>query len=631
MRKFTFLFLFLYLTGFSPLNSQELGLPENINSASKDIDKLACIVPTNEKDKSIQNRIKELVVRFKEAVNDSALIMTDRDALMKNLTDYSIFAFGSNKGNKWISEHMALIPVVVADNHIEGSKIYKGRNLRLITVWRNPLNHDKPVIIFTAQQAQDVLKIFTAPFGTSQYVIARDKEILEQGYYLKNGDTRTCYLPSEHKFPLHQVKEDVEYMLDTMERVHPDLYAYIPRHEIMRRKRELFAAIEKPISRHEFCLWFIPLVTSLKDGHTSLDMPKEEFYNYTKRGGKVFPFPVLIKEDRIYISDNTFCQEIPVYSEILRIQNISSSEILKKMRSYASGWRTEFRNRLAEESFPILYWFFYGDKDEFYIRYRSLRNSVIQKTSVPGITYDEYSRSFRLGTEQTEPYSYRETDNKVGIIEIQLFKNYSAFQAFLKETFSLIRENGVMDLIIDIRSNMGGDSRLGDELFRYITDQPFRQARKIEIKVSREINERGILKKSEVEGGRKIVVRMPKLRKPENNEFLFRGTVYLLTGAKTFSSAVLFASAFTCFNMGKIVGQETGGLTVSYGDKYNLVLPNTRLNAGVAFKKLFAACGKEDFHGVIPDYLIEPAGLQREDAVLEFTIDLIKKTGNQKK
>lgn len=82
------------------------------------------------------------------------------------------------------------------------------------------------------------------------------------------------------------------------------------------------------------------------------------------------------------------------------------------------------------------------------------------------------------------------------------------------------------------------------------------------------------------------------------------------------------------YGVGKIIGSETGGITVCYGDLYQFTLPNTKISRGVSHKKNYNACSVDDRRGIMPDIEVED-WVEGEsdgvvDRVLEYTIDLIR-------
>jgi C-terminal processing protease CtpA/Prc len=99
----------------------------------------------------------------------------------------------------------------------------------------------------------------------------------------------------------------------------------------------------------------------------------------------------------------------------------------------------------------------------------------------------------------------------------------------------------------------------------------------------------------------------------------FDGQLFVLTSPFTFSSAADFTQAIHHYKLGKVVGQETGGLTVSLGDIITTHLPVTNMELTISHNLYYNMGAKEtDFRGVIPDYHVE-----YRDA-LKFTMDLIK-------
>ena len=229
--------------------------------------------------------------------------------------------------------------------------------------------------------------------------------------------------------------------------------------------------------------------------------------------------------------------------------------------------------------------------------------------------------------------------------------SWEIFKQYCENTFGQIQKDSVQTLIIDIRENGGGDSYNGDILFNYITDKPYLQIEQADYKISKNLKQK-FRQRAKRRLGHAYYIFYPLLYihpeprkvfsknngemvsykiepyKPDNNSFLFKGDVYLLTSQYTFSAAVDFASAFKCYNMGTIIGEETGGLTVSFIDIIRFTLPNTNLRFGVSDKRNINACGKEDGHGVIPDFEVKQTPEDREkgiDTVLEFTKELIKK------
>jgi hypothetical protein len=84
--------------------------------------------------------------------------------------------------------------------------------------------------------------------------------------------------------------------------------------------------------------------------------------------------------------------------------------------------------------------------------------------------------------------------------------------------------------------------------------------------------------------------------------------------------------AFSCYGEGTIIGEETGGVTVSFGDIHVFKLPNTGLKIMTSWEQAFGSCGIDNQRGVIPDYIVKNSiedYINHTDRVLEFTLNLI--------
>ncbi len=64
-------------------------------------------------------------------------------------------------------------------------KSYEGTDLEFISALPNPQNTKRPLIVYTAQNAEDLLKINEIFHGPTDYILAKDEEELCSGYYYK--------------------------------------------------------------------------------------------------------------------------------------------------------------------------------------------------------------------------------------------------------------------------------------------------------------------------------------------------------------------------------------------------------------------------------------------------------------
>jgi hypothetical protein len=453
------------------------------------------------------------------------------------------------------------------------------------------------------------------------------------------------------KFSPEELKQDLSYLFERLESIHPSLYCYTSKEKLSDARAAVEEELTHPMTRVEFARKSIPLVAMLKNGHTSLSFPQEELTNFFNNGGTVFPFTVLIKDKRIFVAANhSEDQTIEPFTEILTINGIPSTTILNSLRRYISAELDAYRDIRVQQEFGNLFRYLYGfDKEyEFELAlngnsFKKKMTGLIQKEIRDAILKSRSPDAFRN-------YSYRKLENGIGLIDFRSMVNRKEFQSFIKSTFAGIKKDQIKHLIIDVRNNSGGDSQLGDDLFDYITSKPYRQEESEEIKTSREMKQQFrqkywkwymyfaypifpfhpygrayILKRN----GSITTWDNMDLRTPKGVQNKFKGKTYLLTSRQTFSSANMLAAAFKCYSMGTIIGEETGEPLTNFGDVIFFVLPNTKLLARCSHKKIVLACGSDCTNGVIPDIEIIPSD---EDILIgrDAAVEYIKQTASAK-
>jgi C-terminal processing protease CtpA/Prc len=291
-------------------------------------------------------------------------------------------------------------------------------------------------------------------------------------------------------------------------------------------------------------------------------------------------------------------------------------------------------------------WALFGFDGIFDVEFKSPSGDIYSK-SIEGIDIVQYD-SIRKQRKPRKPnYSFYKTSHgDIGVIDFRRMSNNGRFRKFTDSVFTVMENDNMSALIIDVRKNGGGNSQLVDVLFSHFNTKPYTQAERMDLKVSGQ--SRKAFRKRHFKWyvyplypvtlfykqsrqllfGRKGRI-VTLTNEPETHRIskpFFKGPVYLLTSPNTFSSANILADVFKCYEMGIIIGEETGGLTIAFGDLIFYTLENTGLHGNCSFKQFFHPCAKPDNHGVIPDIEVIQNLKDTEkgiDTVLEFTIDHI--------
>ena len=159
--------------------------PINAAFQYEDTLNVVIITPTQEADPTIQSKIHDYVESIRNQFFSSAKLLTDSEALTQELGDCVIIAYGTMDGNLWLKHYKDTFPFRIENDRIMVDKSYEGTDLEFISALPNPQNRKRPLLVYTAQKAEDLLKINTVFHGPTDYILAKDEEELCSGFYYK--------------------------------------------------------------------------------------------------------------------------------------------------------------------------------------------------------------------------------------------------------------------------------------------------------------------------------------------------------------------------------------------------------------------------------------------------------------
>ncbi len=118
-----------------------------IESVLIDRNSMIAIVPTAEKSNQVESEIKQYVkwLQEKTSVFPAEMpVITDQQALNRDLADKMIITLGTVEGNQWLAKYKDKFPgQLKEDKIIVDGKTYNGTNLQFVTAWTNPQNKKK--------------------------------------------------------------------------------------------------------------------------------------------------------------------------------------------------------------------------------------------------------------------------------------------------------------------------------------------------------------------------------------------------------------------------------------------------------------------------------------------------------
>jgi len=318
---------------------------------------------------------------------------------------------------------------------------------------------------------------------------------------------------------------------------------------------------------------------------------------------------------------------------IIKINGHKVDSLVKVLSAYYGGlphWR---HHRVVDNLVYDLYRFHI--RAPFHIEYIS-SNQKKQNTNT-GATAAEISKAIDAKTKSKEvPFTFERLKDNIGYLNFwNMDYSYGRqFDSFLLKTFTDIQQKPVQALIIDLRKNGGGDSKLGYNLLQLITDKPFRMSGGIIWKVSQEfkdyVNTMDSARKSGYDfyfakQNGDFISGADDPEKPKDNPLRYKGNVCFLIGNNTFSSANMLAATVMDYKLATLIGEKSGEAPNDYGDVLRLKLPYTGMIFATSSKQFLRPNGdKNDMNPVLPDIYVKQNAATKEDEVLQRAIQWVK-------
>lgn len=402
-----------------------------------------------------------------------------------------------------------------------------------------------------------------------------------------------------------QAVADIDTLVNRIVYTHPDPFTIYPESAFLERIARIKAELPDTLTDWDLAIKVIPCVVALGDGHTSVSFPQ------LQPSPELLLFPEGVQID----ARDTSMILTGDSAKVIRINDIPAKEMLGNMVQYAGGERMFYRFLKVQQMFHGMLNRFYPDS--VYRLVLADRDGKQVEKVVKALSYEQIIKMTQAKNRQKNSrdkrpdYAFQVSkDGKNMFFEFNSFYDLDKFKVFADSMFRELKERKIKNLVIDIRRNGGGNSKLGDELLQYLSHKPFVQFGKVQIRRGRYILEK-FADDEDLKGASDTVFTINAPLIPLRKEPLRinkKTKVYLLISHSTFSSASSFSWAFKYFNVGTVVGEESGGMNVSYGDILTYYLPHSRLRCGVSWKK-FCQYGadEQNIHGTLPDVEV-PAG-----------------------
>ena len=452
--------------------------------------------------------------------------------------------------------------------------------------------------------------------------------------------------------------------LHTLQKVivqnHPSTYWYTPKDSMDFYFSCALASIKDSMSAWAFKNVVASYLTNIKCGHTSVHFSPKLTKQYTSYRFPQFPLQLKVWKDSAVVIGNLHLKD-SIFKRgtiVTGINQLPIKHLVDSMYGIIStdGNSINFKSQVLTNNFAGWYKARFGDADSVYqISYidsaGNAKTSSIVAYVPPKPKKDSVSQS---STAISKPKAPKIVVPKKWTLLIDssantAFMNLSSFSGsglrkFMRQSFRTIKTRGVKNLVLDLRSNGGGNIKNSTRLTQYISDHSFKIADSVVA------NNRGIGKLPLSSFLNVMYYALAKTvisKKDADGKFHFKrfekhyyapiiknhfdGSVYILQGGYTFSASTLFTSPLIKQKNVTIVGEETGG---GYYGNSAMMIPTIKLpHSGLLFRlplyRLVMDKTRPKGGGVMPDVLVDPSSYAIKQG-FDIKLETVKKMIQQK-
>ena len=291
--------------------------------------------------------------------------------------------------------------------------------------------------------------------------------------------------------------EDLAFLEGKLQSIHPQPFARQSQSDFQRQYKLLKDTLNYPMSRSEFYLRVAPLLAGLRDVHTYVNLPRDQFGDFKFRGEKLFPLAVIVDGAKLYVAaDLSGEKRVPVGARITAINQSPTHFLLNVMRTLiAKETLTGQSSKIQSEFSWLLSSMGYG-RETYQIEYlwqsRTHSAKLVGVYSPPPNTNENLSGSRLSAVTQATPinsfYGFSELTRDTALLWLNDFNEKpEVFSAFLQQKFALLESKGIANLVIDMRFNSGGLLQNLKTLLAFVSSRPVKWAERGTIKISNQL------------------------------------------------------------------------------------------------------------------------------------------------
>jgi Peptidase family S41 len=452
------------------------------------------------------------------------------------------------------------------------------------------------------------------------------------------SSSKNVYDPQK-KYPPAVIRADYILFRRILETAHPSIYWYTSKDSMDYYFDRVDKSLNDSMTEIQFRDQLSYVISKLDCGHTT--MKSSQAYNkYVDTASSLaFPFALKFWSDTMVITANlrrsdpilqrgTVVNSINGYNAraltdtLFNYITTDGYSINGKYQSLSTGFAFAnlYKNVMGlRDSFDIRYIDSLGNESQAWVKPYDFKADTLDKKT---LNHGPPAKGKSPDKKKEKAFFFYSSANlqldtvmKTAFMTVATFDRSNHLKKFFRRSFKEIHKQKIKDLIIDVRSNGGGDAGLSTMLTKYIIDHKFKIADSLyTIKPPSEYKKyiqksflNGILidlvTKKEADGKYHFRYFEKHYNSPKKKNH-YEGQVYILIGGNSFSATTLFAGDLKGQKNVTLVGEETGG--GYYGNTAwiipDVTLPNTGLRFRLPrFRMVVSKDRIKDGRGIIPD------------------------------
>jgi Peptidase family S41 len=422
-------------------------------------------------------------------------------------------------------------------------------------------------------------------------------------FFFSCGTANKAFDP-ERKYAPADLKKDYGIFRNTLEAWHPSLYWYTPKDSMDLFFDRGLAGIHDSMTEPQFRTLLSFVIARVDCGHTSVRASKP-FSHYLDTS-KLPQFPLILKfwNDTMVVTANLDRRDsILKRGAVIRtIDGRTARQLTDTLFPYfvTDGYNLTGKYQYMSTGFNFSAWYknIFGYTDTFTVDYSDTAG-IDHVVRIP--LYDPRGDTVRRGINRSllaqgqgqgpaqgrkrRPPGRRSRKNRelfltrnlqldsasnTAFMTLNTFERGYRLRHFIRQSFRTLQERDVKNLVIDVRSNGGGDASNSTLLTRFLIDKKFKVADSLytirrHSRYDRYIGNGFVYSALTFFASRKHSDGKYHFGYFERHFYHpvkkdhFNGQVYILTGGNSFSATCLFAGAVKGQSNITLVGEETGG------------------------------------------------------------------------